>query len=656
MITGIPFLVQMQDAQVTIKDGIVTKADKSFSSLTGYPVDMIINRPFADVFHIDLKATIEEKDLNDPAGWIDCFIFTSFLEPREVRIRTSQTRNHGEKIIHFKKTISKLYSSYNYAKDILANAGIALACYAVEPGIRLLAANNAYLELYDIAEAVNVLGKSIDCIIPNWRESKAGVIWDNLLQNGKFEYPDGYEYCLSDRGIRYFKSRLFPIFEKRKIKYIIEATNDITQNMLDRKLVEDQAAIIRKQKQQMEAIIQHISEGLLILDSDGRYIIGNNAANERLMMRENIQESYRPSFYYDFDGNEIAYDDLPFTRVLKGERVIDQHIALNTSNGTVYLGVSGTPVTDGMDGSVMGVLSLRDVTDGFNREQAQKETYEKLLKAERTDKEALSKEIEMKNEFISYITHEFKTPLAVINSAVQAIEYLCKDELSNQFKSFLSKIKQSSFRQLRLVNNLLDITRLNAGHNKAIKRNMDIVLLAREITESVRLYAEQKNIELVFCSEMVSKIIGIDEEKFERVMLNLLSNAIKFTPGGKKVMVVISDKTESSEKYVSVKVRDEGVGIPKEKHQVVFELFGQVENSLTRQSEGTGIGLSLVKKMVAVLGGTISLESEVGKGSAFEVLLPDMPAEEDPAHNNYEKFTDSRLIQATAIEFSDIYL
>lgn len=502
MATDIPFMIQKQDASVTIKDGFVTNVDNAFTLLTGYTENMIVNRPFADVLGIDLKATINEKDLTDPDRCTECFIFTRLLEPREVRIRTTPTRNHGEYVTHFTKTLS---------------------------------------------------------------------------------------------------------------------------------------------------------EGLLVLDSDGRCIIGNKAANEHLTVCENIQESYRPSYYYDFEGNEISYEDLPFVRVLKGERVNDQHIALNTADGMRYLGISGVPVTDGMDGSVMGILCLRDVTDNIRHEKAMKETYEKLLKDEKAEKEALEKEIETKNEFISFITHEFKTPLAVINSAVQAIEYLCKDELSDKLKDFLKKIKQNSFRQLRLVNNLLDITRLNAGRYKVVKRNMDIVFLAREITESVRLYAQQKNIRLEFSSTIAKRIIGIDEEKFERVMLNLLSNAIKFTPCEKKVRVLISQRTTSSGKYVSVEVKDEGVGIPKEKHQLIFELFGQVENSLTRQTEGTGIGLSLVKKMVTILGGSISLESDAGKGSVFEVLLPDSLVEEDSAYKNFGKFTDSRLIQATAIEFSDIY-
>jgi signal transduction histidine kinase len=314
---------------------------------------------------------------------------------------------------------------------------------------------------------------------------------------------------------------------------------------------------------------------------------------------------------------------------------------------------------------IIEALTVRDqagldrVVDGDGRNEALRvrtegelaENYEVLLREERSARETLARDIEAKNEFIAFISHEFKTPLAIINSAVQAIEYLCRDELTEQFKGFLKKIKQNSFRQLRLVNNLLDMTRLNAGRFKVTRKNLDIVHLAREITESVRLYAQQKKITLEFDTEIPSMMIGIDEEKFERIMLNLLSNAIKYTPENRRVGVKVSEK--ESGKYVSVAVTDEGVGIPREKQHLLFERFGQVENTLTRQAGGTGIGLSLVKKMVSVLGGTICVESESGKGSTFEVTLPVMPADDEPHNRNYEIFADGRLAQAIEIEFSD---
>lgn len=159
---------------------------------------------------------------------------------------------------------------------------------------------------------------------------------------------------------------------------------------------------------------------------------------------------------------------------------------------------------------------------------------------------------ETKNEFLSLISHEFKTPIAVINSAIQAMEVICKSELSEKANEYLKKIKQNSNRQLKLVNNLLDITRVNAGHFNTYKKNVDIVMLTKLITESITVFAEQKGIKLTFSSALKTKVIGLDEEKYERILLNLLSNAIKFTPKDKLITVKVYEKIiKKNVKYVS---------------------------------------------------------------------------------------------------------
>jgi len=281
---------------------------------------------------------------------------------------------------------------------------------------------------------------------------------------------------------------------------------------------------------------------------------------------------------------------------------------------------------------------------------------ELLIKSEKEKNEALQKAIEMKDEFLSLISHEFKTPLTVINSALQAMELLCKDELSTRSKGFLKKIRQNSYRQLRLVNNLLDITRFNAGQMKINKINKDIIFLTKSITDSVQIYAQQKEINLTFSSTIKRREIGIDEEKYERILLNLLSNAIKFTHKGNSICVSVYQKIVDRKCMVCINVADNGIGIPKDKIDLIFEKFGQVDNSLSRQAEGTGIGLSLVKMLVESQCGVITLDSQVGHGSSFNIMFPAKKIKAAPVEHMIKEITDSRLIQATAVEFSDIYL
>lgn len=200
------------------------------------------------------------------------------------------------------------------------------------------------------------------------------------------------------------------------------------------------------------------------------------------------------------------------------------------------------------------------------------------------------------------------------------------------------------------MNNLLDITRAESGYIKIHKRNMDIVHMTKAITESVTQYARGKGVRLKFSSPLTGIVIAIDDEKYERILLNLLSNAIKFTPPGKTISVKVFNKKGR----IYIEVKDEGVGIPIEKQEVIFDCFGQVSSSLTHKSEGTGIGLYLVKVLVNELGGDIWLSSEEGSGSTFTTSFP-ITKVGDSEVETLKELTDNRLIQSAAIEFSDIY-
>ncbi len=264
--------------------------------------------------------------------------------------------------------------------------------------------------------------------------------------------------------------------------------------------------------------------------------------------------------------------------------------------------------------------------------------------------DTLKRAIEVKDEFLSTISHELKTPLTVINSAVQIMEINAMNKSYGKFLNHTAIIKRNVFRQLRLVNNLLDITRINAGKMSIQKKNHDIVFLTRSITESVTEYAKMKDLSLDFKTEFDEVIIGIDEEKYERIMLNLLSNAIKFTPAKKAIEVGLCKKDDK----VCIHVRDEGIGIPADKQHLIFNRFNRIDNSLSRNAEGTGIGLNLVKSFVEILDGEIKVKSQEGKGSTFTVILPERPAQEDECEKQYRSNND-RLIDAHKIEFSDIY-
>jgi len=315
-----------------------------------------------------------------------------------------------------------------------------------------------------------------------------------------------------------------------------------------------------------------------------------------------------------------------------------------SENGEVkYWNISIHPIS--VEGEVKYIFPiLQDVTEELLKRKHIEEQYEELKKT-----------LEMKDEMLMLISHELKTPLSIITSSIQTVELICNDEMSDKLRKYLNKIRQNTYRQLKLVNNILDNTRVKAGLFKINRTNTDIVFLTRTIIDSISVFAERKGIKLTFCSEMDRCIVNTDVNIYERIMLNLLSNAVKFTPEGKSIEVIISRVSDKKRRQVCIQVKDNGIGIPNDQKEFIFERFRRVERIVPRQAEGTGIGLYLVKMLVALLDGEISVDSKEGVGSTFSLLFPlenRKKAYMDPA---MIAETSEHLLAASAIEFSDIY-
>ena len=213
-------------------------------------------------------------------------------------------------------------------------------------------------------------------------------------------------------------------------------------------------------------------------------------------------------------------------------------------------------------------------------------------------------------------------------------------------------MKQNCYRLLRLIDNLIDITKIDSGYLDINEINSNIICLVEDITVSVADYIENKGLSLIFDTEVEEKIIACDPEKIERIILNLLSNAVKFTPCGGNIMVNIEDGIEN----ICIKVKDTGRGIPAEKLNSIFERFVQVDKSLARDNEGSGIGLSLVKCLVELHGGTISVKSKVGYGTEFSIYIPCKLVDNEVSDESaYCGAKSESCIERINIEFSDIY-
>lgn len=294
-------------------------------------------------------------------------------------------------------------------------------------------------------------------------------------------------------------------------------------------------------------------------------------------------------------------------------------------------------------------------TNGMFIAAAKDITYEiELERKEKLAKEVLQIE-KLRNEFFANLSHEFKTPLTLIMSALQMLEGFMNDSLEEQSLTtkYVGIMRQNSYRLLRLVNNLIDVTKIDAGYYEVTMHNYNIINVVEEIVMSVAEYAKNQEIEIIFDTEVEEEVIACDPEKIERIILNLLSNALKYTLEEGKIQVSM----EVEGKEVLIIVQDNGIGIPSEKVPYIFERFMQVNDVLTRHCEGSGIGLSLVKSLVELHEGTIDVESSLGEGTRFEIRLPRIQkAEEELLIENIDDCQMSqRRIEKCHIEFSDIY-
>lgn len=226
-----------------------------------------------------------------------------------------------------------------------------------------------------------------------------------------------------------------------------------------------------------------------------------------------------------------------------------------------------------------------------------------------------------KNNYFVNLSHELRTPLNVINSTRQLISELNKKEQGiskEKISHYMDVIDKNSKRLLNLINNIIDSTKLQNGQYMVQLEKHDIVYIVEETVLGLRDFIENKGIEFIIDPEIEEKIIECDRYEIERCIVNLIGNAVKFTPRGGKIEIKIKDLNDK----VMISVKDNGIGIEKKFHESIFNRFNQVVDANSEVKGGSGLGLTITKQIIELHRGTIYVESEVGKGSEFIIILP----------------------------------
>jgi len=238
----------------------------------------------------------------------------------------------------------------------------------------------------------------------------------------------------------------------------------------------------------------------------------------------------------------------------------------------------------------------------------------------------------LKSEFLSNMSHELRTPLNAILGMAKLQKTGVGGEINEKQRDYLEIIERSGQNLLALINDVLDLSKIEAGKVEVIWSKVVLKEFIDELLKSMRMLAEEKGLALKSVFKGKVDYIVTDQEKLRQILLNLLSNAIKFTEKG-EVTVIIEEKDGD----VLISVKDTGIGIPEEALDYIFDAFRQVDGSTTRKYGGTGLGLSIVKKLVELLGGEIKVKSKLNQGSTFTVILPKEPISKEKLDKDWKE-------------------
>lgn len=357
-------------------------------------------------------------------------------------------------------------------------------------------------------------------------------------------------------------------------------------------------------------------------------IINGKKPNKKIIYENEVNK-------YVFNSEELKENHISVSKLPKSIKLIDDKNALIDKYNKIVI------VDIIISISLILVIAIF-VLYIIKRKQCEKTLLEAKDLAESANK--------TKNHFISNISHELRTPVAVIMSSTQLLELnleKIENEYSNSNNNNIKIIRQNCFRLLRLTNNIIDIAKVDSGFMNLKLCNVNIIYVIEEMVDSVLPFAQSKNLNIIFDTTKEELIMSVDIEKIERIVLNLISNAIKFSNFNSDINITL----ETRKNIFILSVKDNGVGIDEKNINSIFDKFTQVDNSMVRKNEGSGIGLSIVKSFVELHNGTVKVKSKPNEGSEFIVELPIRVLDEDKDNKHYECWINEN----TRVELSDIY-
>lgn len=366
-----------------------------------------------------------------------------------------------------------------------------------------------------------------------------------------------------------------------------------------------------------DAVIDGMTDGMIVLDNLGR-VVDLNAAARQVIQKPSEEVIGKPV-------SEVIGLLSQQPELLERYRSLDGaqgEIEMGEAGAHRYLDVRVSPLNDRKGRLTGRVIVFRDITERKQAEQQIQAQNEALVKA--NEELALARRqaehaTQLKSQFLATMSHELRTPLNAVIGYTEIQLAGMAGSLTAEQEEYQARVLANAEHLLGLINDVLDLSKIEAGRMDLVEKPFNVAAWVRDIALQNQVLADEKG--LVFEVELdlhLPECINGDAARLKQIVINLLSNAFKFTEVGKVHFQVCRNDRESWKIIIS----DTGIGIPAHAQDTVFEEFRQLDSSSRRQYSGTGLGLAIVRKLVLMMGGSIRLKSETGKGSTFFITLP----------------------------------
>ncbi|RMF90439.1 MAG: PAS domain S-box protein [Methanobacteriota archaeon] len=600
--------------------GKILDANQTFADMFGYELNEVIGMNALDLAAPKSRELVMEKILSGyekPYEAIglrkDGTTFIGEISPKKVRYKGRDVRLAAIRdITERKRAEEEIRRLKDFSENVINEAPVLIAVFDRDFRVRVW---NSFSERYTQVPKEKILGRNLFEVIPSLKKLGWEEVFRKVIETGEPYSVEDYEITRTfgpHKGEKWYQNiTLKPLIEDGEVTGLIETIVDVT----DRKHAEE---ALRESEERYRTLIEASEDYVFALDTEGTFIFANQKAIDTF--GDLIGQPFTvpvPEEYHDVVRKNFA-------RRMKGEAVEPYEIEVLDKKGRRrWVEISGAPLV--REGKLVGAVYFqKDITE---RKRAEEELerhrlhLEELVRERTRELEEANRRLQeadrLKSVFLASMSHELRTPLNSIIGFTGILLQGMAGELNPEQRKQLDIVYSSAKHLLALINDLLDISKIEMGEVEFSSEEFRLGEAVDEVVKTFLPEIERKGLRLE--KRVSDGVIQSDRRRFKQVLMNLLGNAVKFTRKGRIAVEAAVEKDR-----VTVTVKDTGVGIKKKDLPRLFQPFQQLEIPEGMARDGTGLGLYLSKKIVTLLGGEIKAESTYRRGSAFTFSLPSL--------------------------------